>query len=395
MSNVNEAEQITDHMAERKVDPRYGIERFSKSREEFIHYYESELAEKINELEAERKKLVSSIIKKGIICAIIAIAAIIIGFIFSQNLVFLVVILAVFYLVFDTSRNKKKIEPKLKEEVIRELVTFMNPNFTYEPNRYLSKQLFRHANIFSQNPDEYTGDDLIKGYVFDEEENARTNIAFSEVKAVKVTVKRDQEGKKKEERETIFQGLFFKVEFNKDFGDSLTTVVPKGIRFGKGIRSFVGKISSKMSGEKFLEDVELEDPEFMDKFLVRSTDQIEARVVLQADFMKRLIDFVDNKPEPLNDETSEDVTDYSMGALQKAAQIGLNAASQSRAADYKPYFSFRNNDMYFLLETGRSHFDFNMFQKLNVNTVYGYFTDINRALQIIDDLNLNLKLYKE
>lgn len=34
-------------------------------------------------------------------------------------------------------------------------------------------------------------------------------------------------------------------------------------------------------------------------------------------------------------------------------------------------------------------------KELNIDTVYDYFKDINLVLRFIDDLNLNLKLYKK
>jgi len=206
-------------------------------------------------------------------------------------------------------------------------------------------------------------------------------VSFSEVNADYVEYYRDKNRKKRERVHNIFSGLFFQADFNKDF-DGLTIVVPKE-RSSKGFSLF-----GKEKGNR-LEEVELEDVEFMDKFTVKTTDQILARYILTPGFMNRLLEFSNRSSE---EETYGNMMQPT--SIKEAIQLGLSAAqNDSDAYSDTPYFSFRNGSMYFMLPTLRDHFDFSLVAPLNKRLIYSYFQDINIALEMVDELNLNLRIW--
>lgn len=374
-----------------KFDDTYLLERFSKTKEEFDSYYDDVLKEKMTVLEKERQEIIDLAKKTGMKLIIPVIAVIILYFIFDSILPYAIAALVFYggFLFKDVQTKRKNLAQKIKEGVITELIHFMNKNFTYKPKHYLPSRYFTRANIFKLNPSRYTGDDLITGYVASkpdasndlDETPPRTDISFSEVKADHVEHYKDKDGKTRKKVRTIFQGLFFKADFNKDF-DGLTIVVPKQ----KGFKGF----SFGKEKRNKLEEVELEDMDFMDKFTVRTTDQILARYILTPNFMNRLLNF-SNRESNRDDET--DVQQPT--SVKEAFQMGLSNHHNEDTYSDTPYFSFRNGTMYFMLPTRKEHFEFNILVPLNKSLMYSYFRDINLALELVDELNLNLRIWNK
>lgn len=372
-----------------KKNDEYELERFSKTKEEFDEFYDSKLKHKVDTLEKSRQETMELAKKQVIKFIPPIIVAVIIFFFFSKIFVLTIPVLVFIggYLFKKIKRERKKLLQEIKGEIVTDLVYFMNEKFTYKPNKYLSPTYFKNANIFKNKPNRFSGDDLITGYVGGAShtpENAgepRTDVSFSEIKADLVQKYRDKDGKMQEDIHTIFKGLFFKVDFNKDF-DGLTIVVPKE-KSSKRFSFF------KKEKENRLEEVELESLDFMDKFTVKTTDQILARYILTPGFMERLLEFSnrDSKQDP-EDNINQPKS------IKEAMQLGFSAAqNSSEAYSDTPYFSFRNGTMYFMLPTEKDHFDFSLYVPLDKRLIYSYFYDINIALELVDELNLNLRIW--
>ena len=75
--------------------------------------------------------------------------------------------------------------------------------------------MYKSSKLFDKNPDQYKGEDLVRGQI------GKTKIAFSELHSQYYT--RDDKGRKS--WHTIFRGLFFMADFNKDF-QGYTLVLP-------------------------------------------------------------------------------------------------------------------------------------------------------------------------
>lgn len=371
-------EQESDHLHRKYTSERtnhYGYKTFSRTKEEFLTFYENELADQINEFEAEREKY-WKVIKKRFFLVIIGLILLFIMFLFDQTDTLIKVV--IYFNVFAFSLGfiavwftnwQKRVEDKVKISIVPKIVKFMNPNFTYDPNKHMPKTAFHEALIFKNKADGYTGDDLIKGFVYDEEEQAQTNVAFSEIAAINSHKVRTAKGKKRKKTGLQMIGLFFKVDFNKDFGRSVTIIKPRWLLKKRKYRRKLALYGNKTP----LKEVHLENPAFKKQFIVHSNDQVNARVILQADTMQNLLDFVNYQSETLSGEP----------------------AKKRKRKHYIPYFTFRKNQIYLLLHTQRNHFNVYLFEKLTIETVYNYFKDINRVLRLIDDLNLNLDLYKK
>src|SRR5690625_3450395 len=170
-------------------------------------------------------------------------------------------------------RYKRKLEAKAKAFIIPELIQFMNPNFTYDPEGSLTLRDVNSMKMFKNNADHIVGDDLIKGYVYDENEEVSTNVSFSEVGVL--NTRKIYQGKKVISKPlgVLAIGLLIKADFNKYFRKSFTMINPSWLlKKRKHLKQL--KLCEKNSR---MQEVHLESPAFAKKFIVQSNDQIESR----------------------------------------------------------------------------------------------------------------------
>lgn len=322
-----------------------------RTNEEFNHFYAQELHAQTQRLERQRDDNKPALTKhrnQSIIASVIYLIIVFILFkssIFSVFPLVIVGLVAVVFVFYFRHVNKfqKKMNDQIKSSLIPDLLHFVEPNLTYRPSEFIPKQDFLASNLFAEHQvDIYNGDDLIGGYVGD------TNIKFSELN-VKQRYK-DSEGETKEK--TTFKGLFFVMDFNKSFEGSLYAL-PKMVK-NNFFSKFMGQRSTS-SGER-LEQVDLENGVFNDTFLVRTTDQLLARYVLTPAFMEALMRY-------------------------------------KTKSDYIPMFSFSEGVMYLALRTNREHLEFNLRKGIDQEMVRTYFEDINLSLQIVEELQLNTRLW--
>lgn len=343
---------------------RYNIKRFAKTRQEFEHYYQEELADKIVALEAERSKAMKPMKYFGVgglmVLMPILVYALMTEFPFILGLI--VLALAFTFYMWLTNSLLKPIEKRVKEEVVRELVHFLNPNYTYEPTEYIPLETFLYADLFKRDADEYTGDDLVTGYVEDLENGYRTDLSFSEVQATEVTYTTDQNGHRRKQEHVYIKGFMFIVDFHKSFGHSTTKVLPSKQRVFKKL----GKRFESVF-KRDLNPIDIEHPAFSNQFDVWSDDEVQSRVILQLDFIEKLMSFVNGSMD-----TTDTKTSYPKST---------------------PYFSFKDGKMFFLLHTQQDHFAISATKPIDQESVYIFFQDINRSLELIDELNINLRIY--
>lgn len=397
------------------------MKKISKTREEFEQFFDEQLESKLERLNKVRKKAAKKRNKYMAITAVSVLPLFVLSLLFQSfsELFYIIGFVFVgigFYKIWQVN---KEFTGKMKQEIVKEVVTYINPEFQYSPDKFIQKKYFLDTHIFKTKPNKYRGDDFVSGYVYDEdvttlknkqnqekqlhqgnpelaatnedkveealqqpdmdpeeerkkmlEEIPRTKIAFSEVEASKVVRTRDKNGKTRSTEYKVFKGLFFVVDFNKDF-KGVTTIVPKQSILSKFKRNHV------LTKSKHLEEVELDNLTFNEKFIVQSTDEGKARYILTPAFMERVIAFINKTKNP--------------------PESGKRGHSIFKGSEkhYVPYFSFKNGRMYFLLNTDQDHFDFNMDRKIDKESIYYYFEDLNRALELVEDLDLNLRLWNK
>jgi hypothetical protein len=243
-------------------------------------------------------------------------------------------------------KRYKYFHGKLKQRVIGSIIRFLDPAFTYRPDGHIPQSRYEESGIFKTGVDRYRGDDLVSGSI-DE-----TAFVFSELHTEYKTRHTDSKGNSRTEWHTIFKGLFFCADFNKHFKGT-TYVLPDTAE-----RLF-GFLGSTLQGWKRSHGdlVKLEDPEFEKEFVVYGSDQIEARYILSPGLMERIVEL-------------------------------------KKKAGRKIHLSFVQSWVNLAIEFDKDLFEAPLFgSALDYPKVRDYFRDLQLAFGIVEDLNLNTRIW--
>lgn len=315
---------------------------YRHTKKDFARFYRTYLEEKVHEIETSRQHSMEKMkqYKERTTFLLIAYAllvplVIIMTGLFSFQIAFMGA-LAIFALSywFPYQQQKKLILHNVKNDLIAQIVPFLDPSFRYEPNSYIAEDVFLRANFCKTDDiDSYRGDDYIYGKV------GETSVEFSELQVIR------EDGD--DEQTTLFKGLFFVVDFHKSFQGTVYAV-PKKERFF----TFHKGIKKTNNRHETLQDVQLENPLFQQKYLVRASDQTLARYVFTPSFMEKILQFQE--------------------------QMGIEVL-----------LSFQDGNMYLGLKTNKDHFDLSLHQIINEEMLYDYFKDVKIAFDIVEEFNLN------
>ena len=243
-----------------------------------------------------------------------------------------------------------------KTRVMTRLVKLFHPSLNYYPNRAIAKQEYRLSMLFhnSPDPDRYRGEDYIEGVI------DKTDIRLSELHTEYRQVTYDSKGNRREYWVTIFRGLFISADFHKHF-HGVTLVLPDTEQsWLGGLGQWLQSISAKL-GNQPGELVKMEDPEFERLFKVFSTDQVEARYILTPNMIRRIVEFRN----------------------RTQSQVRL---------------SFIASRVFVAIPTYHNYFEppslFAPADKLlDPTTLAEYFEELKFALAVVDELNLNTRIW--
>lgn len=319
-----------------------------KTLDELKDFYTNELSADLRRLEAKRKQVMQNAMIAAGIVGLLGLA--VAGIAISQGappVVFLFVLVACVIIGgIAFSFIGKGYKRDFKQQIITKVVRFLDPGLSYQPDGLIDECTFEGSNLFTEGIDRYSGEDLVRGKV------GKTQIAFSEVHAEYKTTSRDSKGNTETHWHTIFKGLFFIADFNKHFHGQ-TLVLPDTAEnlFG----SFGKMLQSWNLGRPDL--IKLEDPEFEREFVVYGSDQIEARYILSTSLMQRILAFK-----------------YKTGT--------------------KIYLSFIGSKVYVAVPINRDMFEPKYFSKIDTfDPIFDYYRDLSFAIGIVDDLNLNTRIW--
>jgi len=315
-----------------------------KTMAEFKKFYESELRDVLEGFEARRVKIKTSLLVT-VFCAL-ALALTVSLIFMTVPVVVVCAVLAVVVCAVAWGLLTKDFVVQFKNAVISRIVKFYDESLRYAPRKYIPRRKFRSSQIFNHRIDRYRGEDYVAGKI------GATEIEFSEVHAEYKTETRDSKGRRHTQWHTIFKGLFFIADFNKHF-NGLTVVLPD---VAERLFGFLGKALQSMNFMRG-ELIKLEDPEFEKEFAVYGDDQIEARYVLSTSLMKRIVDF-------------------------------------KRKTGKQIYLSFVHSTVCVAVTTGKNMFEPRIFRTLLDFDLAGeYFQDLQLATGIVDELNLNTRIW--
>ena len=240
------------------------------------------LAPKLQEFEARRKKCVKTfhICNAIILAIVVAVIAVIASFqpndggvyIFPAFIGLMLVGVAYF---FSTNSYRSS----FKENIVRQVIESYMEGIQYDPTGSVNRGYYTLSKLFLKRVDRYKGEDFVKG------KKDKTEFEFSELHTQYKTTTRTKNGTRTTYH-TIFKGVFFVADFNKDF-QGRTFVLPDTAE------GMLGKFGQKLQSMNFSRPdlVKLEDPEFEKEFCVYSDDQVEARYILSTSLMRRILEY--------------------------------------------------------------------------------------------------------
>lgn len=247
------------------------------------------------------------------------------------------------FAVFLRKSVKKEFARTFKTRAIARIVHFLDPALQYDMNGRIPESVFNQSRLFSRKPTFYNGDDLVRGKMGD------TDIVFSEVHAGYIA----QSGKRKY-IVPIFDGLFFIADFNKHFKGTTWVLPDKEEKRWGGWGTKLQKIKAKCSGKEL---VKMEDPEFEKRFVVYGEDQITPRYILSTALMRRILAF-------------------------------------EQKTDLPVFISFTDSKMYMGIFMKRTLFEPDLEKPLDTFKPFEqYFEDLILALAVVEDLNLNTRIW--
>jgi hypothetical protein len=317
-----------------------------KTLDDLKEFYDTSLILALRDLEGSRKKIVDNMAYwMGGACILVAALLIFTGH--PGALILLpFLLLAIYGIVFYTSGRNYTSD--FKARVIKEIVKFIDPGLNYESNRFIPQDVYMGSQIFKMNPDRYKGDDYVSGKI------GATGIEFSELHSEYKTEHVDSKGHHHTQWHTIFKGIFFTADFNKDFRGR-TVVLPDT---AEKLFGFLGSALQSMNVARG-ELIKMEDPEFEKLFVVYGDDQVESRYVLSTSLMKRISDFKNKSKR-------------------------------------KVFLSFVRSRIFVAIEYTQDIFEPRLFKTLlDFAPIQEYFEHFELVLGLVDDLNLNTRIWSK
>ena len=315
-----------------------------KTLQEIKQFHESELLADLKLLEQKRLKVSKKLTFVGI--ALLCMVGISAFFVLRNpdidlGVIIVPIVISIIIGFLACKFISKDYIIEFKILVIDRIVHFIDENLNYNHKRYIPKSTFMLSQIFKTKPNRYKGDDFVSGKVVE------TKIQFCELNAEYES----GSGKNRSVR-TVFKGLFFMGDFNKDFSCQ-TVVLPDTAE------KFLGRIGQKLQSMNLARDklVKLDDPEFEKYFVVYSNDQVGARYILSTSLMKRIVDF-------------------------------------KKRSNRNIYLSFVGSMVFVAISYIRNLFEPRIFRTLlDFEPIREYFEDLQLAIGIVDDLNLNTRIW--
>lgn len=313
------------------------------NQESFRSFYNRELHPLLVQTEARRKSVQQWAYAMYIAIAIAAIVVLIMfGSGASPNAGVAIPIAAAIITGWVYTDKKEKFANEYKLAIISKIVQFVSPGCAYSPTHHISETDYNNSNLHRREYDRFNGEDYFEG------RHQKTDFYCSELH----TEYKTTDSKGRTSWHTIFRGLFFVADFNKNFSGG-TYVWGDG--HAEVSSTMIGRFFSSFSRQ--VERVELEDPEFEHYFDVYSTDQVEARYILSPSLMQRMVNL-----------------------RQK-----MNCLMECSFVQSKMYMSFPlSNDLF---EPGIHR------ANDNFETAWSYVSEFGLFFEIIDELNLNNRIW--
>lgn len=171
-----------------------------------------------------------------------------------------------------------------KDHVIEKIIHFIDPSLIYIKTGSIDEHEYQQSEFFLESYDRFSGNDLVSGSI------DGVNVRFCDLHVEKKVHDKDD----KEVWQDIFQGLFFRADFNKTF-HSKVVVLPDVAEHAFGILGSWMQGMNRQRGEL----IKLDHMEFEKLFVVYGSDQIESRYILSHALIEKIVQFRTKIDKPL------------------------------------------------------------------------------------------------
>lgn len=316
---------------------------------DFQEFYDKRLKEKLRVLEAFRKNILRRYFYSIFLLAGLAGAN---YYLVSKNPPQYLLIISIglsatggLWYIIVTFGKKSKYRKRFKSDVVAEIIGLYNPEWQYLYDSCITQDQYQLSRIFPQHFDRYSGDDLVVGEI------DKTDFQYSELHTQYKQETHGSKGERDESWVTIFKGLFMHADFNKKFSGTTFVLPDTAERLFGSFGQKLQKLSSR--GEL----VKLEDPVFEKRFVVYSSNQVEARYILTPAIMENMVRLADH--------------------------VGG-----------KVYFSFVGSRVYFARSFSKDLFEPNVFRSgVNFSDAKQMFELLGMITELIQELNLNTRIW--
>lgn len=220
---------------------------------------------------------------------------------------------------------------QFKNQILPQLMDFLFEDYEYIPRQKISKSVVDKSLLFPLRIFSVDGEDFMRFKL------GETRIMFCETRLMS------------NDFYSIFSGIFISASFNKYF-KSKTILIPSRFTY------FFQKVKQQLFQN--LKIIKLEDIEFSKKFIVSGTDQVEARYILTPALMQRLLDY-----------------------RKKTKKAAL--------------FSFVDNHLYCAIPTKKNLFEPALFEPFDLDFIKRNYEPLRLYTDIVDDLNLNVRIWSK
>jgi hypothetical protein len=248
------------------------------------------LQEVLNTLEIDRKKIASTYTVCYTvfgIAALLIVGGLLVGVVTVAIILSLIPIIIGAVMLFQIDADAKKYKVAYKTNVIAVALKKINESLSFVPQSGLPEYEFISSELFTIEPDRYKTQDMVSGTV------GKTSFWFAEVHAEYKTETNSKSGSRTEWH-TIFKGIVFVADFNKNFTVS-TVIRPKS--FGNTVGAWFSKNIFSFGNNEI---VQLENTAFDNQFVTYSRNQIEARYILTPAMMERILNLNNKSDETIS-----------------------------------------------------------------------------------------------
>lgn len=252
-----------------------------KSIEDLQEFYNQELIQDLEAVEAKRKKIVKNIYIVIVVTPILI--ALTIGAIFwlryTTGLILIPVLIypAIAWMTISFFKSDKEFYYDFKNKVIQRIVKYVDPSLSYISTKHISYNHFIQSKLFAKSLNRFSGDDFVSGNV------GNIKIELSEVLAeVKSSEVKSEDTKS--EWHYVFRGIFFAAELDHQITSEVFILSDPS-------DSLYKKLKNKQLDMIRPSALKTGNTDFDNTFFCYSHDQDELNYILNKDLQQIILEF--------------------------------------------------------------------------------------------------------